>query len=83
MSENMFENGSRIRTPPPTTGKHQDSRVSIYLYRLIVASRSYNETWSMDTRDILSSNVNEQLMMVIQNGCEVNREQARICSAVL
>ena len=32
---------------------------------------------------ILSFNVNKQLMMVIQNSCEVNREPARISSSVL
>ena len=36
----------------------------------------------MDTMYILSFNVNEQLLMVKQNSCEVNREHARICSSV-
>ena len=42
-----------------------------------------NETWWMDTRYSLSFNVHEQLMMVIQSSCEVNREHARICNGVL
>ena len=37
----------------------------------------------MDTRYILSFNVNEQLWMALQNSCEVNREHAHICSGVL
>ena len=37
----------------------------------------------MDTRYILSFNVIEQLLIVIQNSCEVNSEHARVCSGVL
>ena len=37
----------------------------------------------MDTRYILSFDVNEQLKMVTQNSCKVNREPAHICSGIL
>ena len=37
----------------------------------------------MDSRYILSFNVNEQLPMVVQNSSEVNRENARIYGGVL
>ena len=53
------------------------------LYRLIIACSSNNETQWIDTRYILSVNVSDQLMMVIQNSCEVNREHTRICGGVL
>ena len=37
----------------------------------------------MDTKYIVSFNVIEQLMMVVQNSCEANREHDRIFSGVL
>ena len=56
------------------------NKITFYhMCRLIVANRSSNELRRMDTGYILSFNVNEQLLMVIHNGCEVNREHARIC----
>ena len=59
------------------------SEIELHLYRLIVADSSNNEMqWMGTSKYILSFNVNEQLIMVIQNSCEVNREPP-ICSGIL